>query len=221
MLASVNRETIIEKTVEFVKDTLQGAEGGHDWHHTLRVWRTAQHIAQTEKVDPFIVSLGSLLHDIADAKFNDGDESVGPRLASEFLQSVNVDEDIVEHVVQIITHISFKGGNEEQTFRSPEIDVIQDADRLDAIGAIGIARTFNYGGHKGRELYNPDIPPKLDMTRQEYKNSRAPTINHFYEKLLLLAERMNTVTGRALAEKRHQFMESFLEEFYWEWNGES
>ncbi len=221
MLASVNREASIENTVEFVKETLQGAEGGHDWFHTLRVWKTAQRIARTESVDPFVVSLGALLHDIADAKFHRGDESVGPSLASAFLRAEGVDEGVVEHVVHIITHISFKGGNEVQSFRSPELDVVQDADRLDAIGAIGIARTFNYGGHMGRKLYDPDIEPNLGMSKEEYRNSTAPTINHFYEKLLLLKERMNTKTGRALAEGRHQFMKEFLDRFYREWEGES
>ncbi len=215
----MDKETIIERTVQFVKETLQDAEGGHDWFHTQRVWRTAKHIAQTEHVDPFVVSLGALLHDIADAKFHGGDEAVGPAKASAFLRSLSVDERVVEHIVNIITHISFKGGNEEQIFHSPELDVIQDADRLDAIGAIGIARTFNYGGHKGRELYNPSIPPNLHMSKEEYRNSTAPTINHFYEKLLLLKDRMNTDTGKALAAKRHRFMEEFLDEFYQEWDG--
>ncbi|MBN2860146.1 MAG: HD domain-containing protein [Sphaerochaetaceae bacterium] len=217
----MNRETVIENTVEFVKETLQGAEGGHDWFHTLRVWNTAQRIARTENVDPFVISLGALLHDIADAKFHGGDESVGPSLASGFLRLEGVDEGVVEHVVQIITHISFKGGNEVQSFRSPELDVVQDADRLDAVGAIGIARTFNYGGHMGRKLYDPDIKANLNMSKEAYRSSTAPTINHFYEKLLLLKKRMNTKAGRALAEGRHQFMEEFLDRFYREWEGES
>ena len=221
MLYRVNKETIIENTVEFVKETLQGAEGGHDWFHTLRVWKTAQRIACTESVDPFVVSLGALLHDIADAKFHRGDESVGPGLASAFLRAEGAGEEVVSHVVQIITHVSFKGGNEVQSFRSPELDVVQDADRLDAIGAIGIARTFNYGGHMGRKLYDPDIEPNLRMSKEEYRNSSAPTINHFYEKLLLLKDRMNTRTGRALAEGRHQFMQEFLDRFYQEGEGQA
>ncbi len=149
-----------------------------------------------------------------------GDETVGPRQARAFLESLGVEESVVAHVENIVAHISFKGGNHEQAFRSPELDVVQDADRLDALGAIGIARAFAYGGHKGRELYNPAIPPNLNMTKEEYKRSAAPTINHFYEKLLLLKDRMNTATGRAMAERRHLFMETYLEEFYREWEGE-
>ncbi len=202
-----------------MQETLSGAEGGHDWWHTYRVWKSAKRIAEGEQVDSFIVELGALLHDIADAKFHGGDETIAPRMAENFLSSVGVSEEVIRHVVQIITNVSFKGGNTLRTFRSGELDVVQDADRLDAIGAIGIARTFNYGGFKGRELYNPRIPAKLDMTVQEYRNSTAPTINHFYEKLLLLAERMNTETGRALAQGRHRFMLEYLEEFYGEWDG--
>jgi len=167
-----------------------------------------------------IVGLGALLHDIADSKFYDGDESVGPRMASEFLLRLNVDSAIIEHVLQIIKNISFKGGNKVQSFTSRELDVVQDADRLDALGAIGIARTFNYGGFKNRKIYDPSITPQLDMTPEQYKASTAPTINHFYEKLLLLKDKMNTETGRKLAQKRHQYMEAFLDQFYAEWEGD-
>jgi len=215
----MNQETVIQHTIEFVKQMLSDAEGGHDWWHIYRVWKLSKQIAQTEKVDIFIVELGALLHDIADSKFNDGDEEIGPRKAREFLTSLHVQEDVINHVENIISNISFKGGRHTQNFKSPELDVIQDADRLDAIGAIGIARTFNYGGHKNREIYNPEIEPNLSMTKKEYKNSDAPTINHFYEKLLLLKERMNTDTGKSMAEHRHKFMEQFLDEFYKEWDG--
>ncbi len=211
---------IVQKTVDFVKRTLAGAEGGHDWWHIYRVWNLSKHIAETEQVDLFVVELGALLHDIADSKFHDGDESIGPRMAMDFLLSLDVEKNIVDHVGEVIANISFKGGKHEQAFRSPELDVIQDADRLDAMGAIGIARTFCYGGHKNREIYNPDIKPNLDMTKEEYKNSTAPTINHFYEKLLLLKDRMNTKTGKAMAQSRHKYMEQFLDEFYREWKGE-
>jgi uncharacterized protein len=166
-----------------------------------------------------VVSLGALLHDIADSKFYNGDEGIGPKISREFLFKNNVDSTIIEHVIQIIENISFKGGKENQKFRSPELDVIQDADRLDAIGAIGIARCFNYGGFKNRKIYDPEIKPNLKMTKEEYKSSSAPTINHFYEKLLLLKDRMNTKTGRQIAEKRHQYMERFLKQFYAEWDG--
>lgn len=217
---NMNQETVIQKTIDFVKEVLSDAEGGHDWWHIFRVWKISKHIAQTEKVNMFIVELGALLHDIADSKFYDGDEEIGPRKAREFLSSLNVQEDVIIHVENIISNISFKGGKHTQKFKSPELDVIQDADRLDAVGAIGIARTFNYGGHKGREIYNPEIKPNLNMTKEEYKSSNAPTLNHFYEKLLLLKDRMNTKTGKSMAENRHKFMEQFLDEFYKEWNGE-
>ncbi|HMQ49282.1 MAG TPA: HD domain-containing protein [Saprospiraceae bacterium] len=216
----LNQDTILEKTIFYVQQELAQAEGGHDWWHIYRVWKMAKHIAQHEEVDLFVVELGALLHDIADAKFHGGDESIGPRKARAFLESLTVPENTIQQVENIILHISFKGGNEASPFYSPELAVVQDADRLDAIGAIGIARAFNYGGFKNRALYDPAIPPKLDMTKEEYKASQAPTINHFYEKLLLLKDRMNTKTGKAIAEKRHQFMEVFLEEFYREWEAE-
>ena len=211
---------LISDTIEFVKRKLHDAEGGHDWFHIERVYRNTMLIAQTEKVDNTVVSLGALLHDIADSKFHNGDETVGPKMARTWLESQRTDPEIIDHVIQIIDNISFKGGNEAQKFRSLELDVVQDADRLDAIGAIGVARAFNYGGFKDRKLYDPAIPPNLHMTKEEYKKSTAPTINHFYEKLLLLKDRMNTETGKRLAEDRHAFMEGFLNQFYAEWNGE-
>jgi len=214
------QEKIIQKVITYVQETLKGAEGGHDWWHIYRVWKSAKQIAQAEKVDLFVVELGALLHDIADSKFHDGNEEIGPQKSSALLKSLEVDEATILHVENIIRNISFKGGNETQKFKSAELDVVQDADRLDAIGAIGIARTFNYGGFKNREIYNPNIAPNLNMTKEEYKNSTAPTINHFYEKLLLLKDRMNTATGKKMAIHRHQVMENYLEEFYQEWEGE-
>jgi len=216
----MNKQQVISNTENFVEATLKNAEGGHDWFHILRVWNNAKLIAKDEKVDVFIVELGALLHDIADSKFHNGDETVGPKVAREFLESQKVEEAIIIHIENIITNISYKGGNFDQKFRSPELDVIQDADRLDAIGAIGIARCFNYGGFKNRPLHNPEIKPNLNLTKEEYKKSNAPTINHFYEKLLLLKDRMNTKTGKKIAEERHQYMETFLQQFYDEWNGE-
>ena len=213
------QQTLIENTITFVKATLANAEGGHDWFHIERVYNNAMHIAKGELVDELVVALGALLHDIADSKFFNGDETVAPKMATEFLISQNCDSAVIEHVVQIIKNISFRGGNKAQEFTSPELDVVQDADRLDAIGAIGIARTFNYGGFKNRKLYDPEVKPQLDMTVDEYKKSTAPTINHFYEKLLLLKDRMNTKTGKKIAEKRHAYMEGFLEQFYLEWEG--
>lgn len=212
--------SLIDNTIVFVKEKLQNAEAGHDWFHIERVYKNALLIASEEECDLTIVKLGALLHDIADSKFNDGDETVGPKVARAFLESQNASEETIVHVISIIENISFKGGNFEKKFTSKELEIVQDADRLDALGAIGIARTFNYGGFKNRQLYNPAIPPKLNMSKEEYKNSESPTLNHFYEKLLLLKDKMNTPTGKKLAEQRHKFMEHFLAQFYAEWDGE-
>jgi uncharacterized protein len=211
---------LIEATKSFVKETLKNAEGGHDWFHTERVYNNALLISKTEAVDVFVVQLGALLHDIADSKFHDGDETVGPKMAREFLFSHNVDSTVIEHVVNIINHISFKNSLDGKSgFTSKELEVIQDADRLDAIGAIGIARCFNYGGFKNRPIYDPSIQPNLNMSKEDYKTSASPTINHFYEKLLLLKDKMNTKTGKQIAENRHQFMDLYLKQFYNEWGG--
>lgn len=215
----MSRPTLIKNTAEFVKQTLAGAEAGHDWWHILRVWNNAKLIAQTEEADMTVVELGALLHDIADAKFHDGDEEIGPRKAVEFLRSQGAPEDVINQVELIVRHISFKSGIDGQTYFSKELAVVQDADRLDAMGAIGIARAFTYGGYKGRELYNPGIAPNPNLTKEEYKKSNSPTINHFYEKLLLLKDKMNTQTGRRIAEQRHHFMEQYLDQFYAEWEG--
>jgi uncharacterized protein len=211
---------LIDKTILFVKEKLENAEGGHDWFHIERVYKNAVLISKNEVCDTTVVKLGALLHDIADSKFHDGDETVGPIIAREFLESENVDEEIITHVVNIIENISYKGGNFEKKFSSIELDVVQDADRLDAIGAIGIARTFNYGGFKNRALYDPNIAPNSSMTKEEYKKNDSPTLNHFYEKLLLLKDKMNTQTGKQIAQERHRYMEGFLAQFYAEWEGE-
>lgn len=216
-----HNKTIIEATKNYVRTTLKDAEGGHDWFHILRVYNNSKLIAKNEDVDELVVVLGALLHDIADSKFNDGDDTIGPKIAREFLFKHNVDSLVIEHVIKIIENISFNKSLEKgKKFKSPELDVIQDADRLDAIGAIGIARCFNYGGFKNRTLFDPSIKPNLDMTKEEYKKSKAPTINHFYEKLLLLSDTMNTKTGKRIAKQRHQFMEQYLDQFYAEWDGE-
>lgn len=217
----ISEKEIIQKTINYVKEVLFKAEGGHDWWHIFRVWKLSKHIAKFEEVDLFIVELGALLHDIADSKFHNGDEKIGALKARQFLTSLKVEESVIIHVENIINNISFKGGNQKRTFTSKELNVVQDADRLDAIGAIGISRAFNYGGYKNREIYNPKIEPNLTMTKEEYKKSTAPTINHFYEKLLLLKDRMNTKTGKAMAKHRHQFMKKFLDEFYKEWSGKA
>lgn len=213
-------DNLVEKTVDFVRQKLAGAEGGHDWFHIERVWKNARHIALNENVDILVVELAALLHDIADSKFHDGDEEIGPVTARHFLRQNELDEERINHVEQIIRNVSFKGGKTARTFSSHELDVVQDADRLDAIGAVGIARAFNFGGFKNRSLYNPAVKPDLEMDKETYKKSDSPTINHFYEKLLLLKDKMNTSTGRKMAEERHRFMENYLEQFYAEWNGE-
>jgi uncharacterized protein len=212
--------SLIDHTVSFVKKQLHGAEGGHDWFHIERVYKNALLIAKNEDCNLTVVGLGALLHDIADSKFHNGDETVGPKMAREFLKSHQVDEETIVHVIKIIENISYKGGNFEKQFHSKELNIVQDADRLDALGAIGIARTFNYGGFKNRVLYDPAIAPQLGMDKETYKKSQSPTLNHFYEKLLLLSGEMNTETGRQIASQRHQFMEDFLSQFYAEWNAQ-
>ncbi len=208
-----HESTLIENTINFVKQTLKNAEGGHDWWHIQRVHLNAKRIAANENVDQLVVELAALLHDISDSKFNGGNETLGAEIAADFLKKQVLTAERIEHVVQIINHISFKGGKEPRQFYSLELGVVQDADRLDAIGAIGIARCFNYGGFKGSEIYNPSISPNPNMTKEEYKKG-GPSINHFYEKLLLLKDLMNTQTGRSLAEHRHEFMQQFLQEFF-------
>ena len=217
----MDKEKIIAATIAFVKKELKNAEGGHDWFHIARVFKNSILISKDEKVDVFVVSLAALLHDIADPKFYNGDETVGPRVAIKFLKEQEVDEQIINHVVHIIKHISYKNSfnTASKKFTSIELEVVQDADRLDAIGAIGIARCFNYGGFKNRALYDPEIIPNLNMTKEQYKKSDAPTINHFYEKLLLLKDKMNTASGKKIAVERHSFMETYLQQFYDEWDG--
>lgn len=211
---------LISKTISFVKTKLENAEGGHDWFHIERVYRNAILISKDEVCDTTIVQLGALLHDIADSKFHDGDETIGPKIAREFLLAEKVNEEIINQVIKIIENISYKGGNFDKQFTSIELDIVQDADRLDAIGAIGIARMFNYGGFKNRLIYDPQIAPNLKMTKEEYKTNTSPTINHFYEKLFLLKDKMNTETGKEIAKERHRYMEGFLSQFYAEWEGE-
>lgn len=209
----------IQKTISFVKQTLENAEAGHDWFHIERVFKTALNINQEEKGNELVIALAALLHDIADPKFNNGDETLGPNLAQSFLQSIAVEEEAVNHVKLIIQHMSFKNSFDKNSFTSKEMQIVQDADRLDAIGAIGIARAFTYGGFKNRVLYDPAIKPEEHHSKESYKNTTAPTINHFYEKLLLLKDMMNTTAGKKIAAKRHQFMLDYLDQFYREWEG--
>lgn len=210
---------IIESTVAFVQDRLKFAEPGHDWSHIQRVWNNTKLILETEQADRLVCELAALLHDIADSKFHDGDETIGPRVAGEFLATLDLDSETVDHVQKIIFNMSFKASLESTAFRSKEMEIVQDADRLDALGAIGIARAFSFGGNKNREMYNPEVPVREYKNKEEYKNSQAPTINHFYEKLLLLKDQMNTPTAKRLATHRHDYMISFLDEFLDEWNG--
>ncbi len=216
----MDNQGLISNAILFVKQELENAEGGHDWFHIERVYKNALAISKEEVCDQTVVQLGALLHDIADSKFHNGDESIGPLKARQFLEKENVDAMTTDHIIKIIENISFKGGNFEKKFASIELDIVQDADRLDAIGAIGIARAFNYGGFKNRPLYNPNIAPNLHMNKEEYKSNEAPTLNHFYEKLLLLKDKMNTTSGKQIAQERHHYMENFLSQFYAEWDGE-
>jgi len=209
----------IQKTIQFVKQTLANAEAGHDWFHIERVYKTAQNINCKENGDTLVVSLAALLHDIADPKFNNGDEALGPNIAEAFLLSIKVDAETIEHVKLIIQNMSFKNSFDDTSFTSKEMQIVQDADRLDAIGAIGIARAFTYGGFKNRVLYDPVIKPEQHLTKDSYKNTTAPTINHFYEKLLLLKDMMNTSAGKEIAIERHNFMLIYLDHFYKEWEG--
>jgi uncharacterized protein len=210
---------IIAQTEAYVREALAIGGAGHDWWHVYRVWKNALHIAEQETVDLFVVELAALLHDIADHKFHGGDESIGPKTARAWLERLKVEEAIILHVTEIIASLSFKGAKVATPMRTLEGMIVQDADRLDAIGAIGIARAFAYGGSKGRLLHDPNVPIEYHTSFETYKNSPAPTINHFYEKLLLLKDRMNTATGRTLAQERHAYMENFLAQFYAEWEG--
>lgn len=210
--------TTIDKTVEFVKKQLEGAEAGHDWFHIERVWKLSKKIAATENCNGEVVELSALLHDIADPKFHNGDETLALKISRELLEGFSVDEETIAQVLFVIQNISFKNRNEAPKVLPIELKIVQDADRIDAIGAIGIARTFNFGGFKNNLMYHPDISPKLNMSKEEYKKSNGTTINHFYEKLLLLKDLMNTQEGKKIAEQRHQFMLNFLDQFYNEWN---
>jgi uncharacterized protein len=212
-------QATIQKTIDFVQKTLANAEAGHDWFHIERVFKTAQTINQQENGDELVVAFAALLHDIADPKFNNGDEELGPNMAASFLASIAVDAEVIAHVKLIIQNMSFKNSFDGAGFTSKEMQIVQDADRLDAIGAIGIARAFTYGGFKNRVLYDPAILPEEHLTKESYKNTTAPTINHFYEKLLLLKDMMNTDAGKAIAKERHNFMLLYLEHFYKEWEG--
>jgi len=214
----MSADALIEQTAAHVQAAMSGDGSGHDWWHIHRVWRMALRLGQHEGADLDVVQLAALLHDLGDQKFHGGDESVGPRMARDWLNRHDAPPALVEHVAEIIRDLSFKGAGVATPMRTLEGMVVQDADRLDAIGAVGIARAFAYGGHKGRLLYDPDVPPQMHASFAEYKRSSAPTINHFYEKLLLLKRLMNTAAARQVAEARHRFMETYLDQFYAEWD---
>ena len=211
---------LIEKTLAFVKEKLEGAEAGHDWFHIERVWKLSKKIAEKEGGNLEVIELSALLHDIADPKFHNGNETLALEISRNFLESEMVSEEIILQVLFIIKNISFKNRGELPENLPLELEIVQDADRLDAIGAIGIARTFNFGGFKNNLMYHPEIKPNLGMNKEEYKKSNGTTINHFYEKLLLLKDLMNTKTAKKIASERHDFMLKFLDEFYKEWKVE-
>lgn len=215
----MNQKEIIQQTKEYVREKLKGEGSGHDWHHVERVWKNAVYIGEKEGADLYVVQLGALLHDIADWKFYDGDETIGPKLTEEWLRKLQVDPVTILHTCSIIKKISFKGANYKEKIQTLEGKCVQDADRLDAIGAIGIARCFTFGGNKGNIIYDPLTPIKIEQSIEEYKLTNHPQINHFYEKLLLLKDLMNTETAKKIAEERHNFMELFLEQFFKEWKG--
>ncbi|VVB73773.1 HD domain protein [uncultured archaeon] len=215
----MNKRLIIKKTMEHVRKKMEDDRSGHDWWHVYRVWRAAVHIGKKEKADLFVVQLGALLHDIADWKLHGNDMAVGPRVAREWLELLDLDGETVSHVCDIIANTSFKGAGVKNRIRTKEGMVVQDADRLDAIGAIGIARAFVYGGMKGRIMHDPGVKPQPNQTFAAYKRDKGTTINHFYEKLLLVKDRMNTKTAKEMAHGRHAFMERYLERFYNEWEG--
>lgn len=217
----MNKQEIINNTVQYVREKLEGEASGHDWWHVYRVWKMAQNIGQKENVDMFVVELAALLHDIADFKFHDGDENMGAKISREWLEGQGAEEEIIEHVCDIVKNVSFKGAKVESGIKTKEGMVVQDADRLDAMGAMGIARTFAYGGSKNREIYNPEINPELHDSFEKYKNSNGSSINHFYEKLLLLKNLMNTESGKEFAQGRHEIMEKFLKDFLNEWESKA
>lgn len=215
----MNNKRIIEKAKEFVKQEMLKGDPGHDWSHVIRVNNSAKRIAKKEKADLFVVELSALFHDIADSKFTNGDETIAPKKITDFLKSLKVDDETIKKVIFIVKYMSFK--KEQPLEKSIEYKVVQDADRLDAIGAIGIARAFSFGGYKNRLIYNPEIKPNLDQSKEDYVKAEGTTINHFYEKLLLLKDLMNTEEGKKIAEKRHKIMEKYLTQFYKEWNGKA
>lgn len=213
----MNKKKLIAETEIFVKSFLEHESSGHDWWHINRVRATAMAIGNDEGADLFVVELAALLHDMDDWKLSD--EHVDSQKSKKWLEDCLLDPNLIEKICRVIEGVSFKGAQVNTSTDDLECRVVQDADRLDAIGAVGIARTFAYGGSRGRGIYDPNILPVMHADFEAYKKNNTHTINHFYEKLLLLKDQMQTKTGRALAEQRHQFMLTFLDQFFHEWNG--
>ncbi len=211
-------QALVDRVAARIKSRFLAESSGHDWYHIQRVWHLARQIAEQEGARRDIAELGALVHDIADWKFHDGDDRIGPRQAELLMTSEGAPAEVIAAVVDIVATISYKGAGVATPMRTLEGQCVQDADRLDAIGAIGIARCFAYGGHAGRLMHDPEQAPALHQSAAAYKASKGASLNHFYEKLFLLKARMNTATGRRLAEPRHQFMEDFVQQFLAEWN---
>lgn len=214
-----DKDRVIDDVKQSIKTQFENDSSGHDWFHIERVWKLAKQIALKEKANVFIVELGALLHDIADHKFVDDFETESIKRTESILKSFDLDNDTIEQVKHIVLNCSFKGGIEKSKMKSIEGKIVQDADKLDAIGAIGIARTFAFGGKFGSLLYHPNIKPIQHKSLESYQKNRTHTINHFYEKLLLLKDLMHTQSAKQIALQRHQFMEDFLTQFFNEWNG--
>jgi uncharacterized protein len=214
-------EKLVEKVSEYIQNKFKDSEGSHDWHHIERVWKLSKYIQQKEGGDLLVIELAALLHDVSDHKYNGGDWEKGSQLTAEILLDFEAPMDLIQKIQLVVSQVSFKGAKVADLSDTVEAKIVQDADRLDAIGAIGIARAFSYGGSKHRPLFDPAVSPILHQTADEYKNSVSHTVNHFYEKLFLLKDRMNTITAKSIATKRHALMEAFLEEFYSEWKVES
>lgn len=213
----MDKTKIVEDIKGYLKKAFEGESTGHDYWHALRVAKMAKLIAKKEKGNLFLIEVSALLHDIADWKFYGGNTKAGSEKARSLLKTLGADDKTIEDICHIIDNVSFKGAGAKNEMKSKEGFIVQDADRLDVIGAIGIARTFAFGGHNDREIYNPEIKPKLHATFEEYKNNKSTSINHFYEKVLLLKDRLNTKTAKKIATRRHKFLQSYLKQFFEEW----
>lgn len=214
----MEKNKIIAEIKKYLKDEFNGEPTGHDFWHSQRVWKMSKEIAKKEGGNIFTIELAALLHDVADWKFCKGDEKAGSKKARKLLKKIGVEEAIIKKVCDIIDNVSFKGAGEKNGIENKEGMIVQDADRLDVIGAIGIARVFAFGGFAGREIYNPEIKPKIHKTFKDYKKSKSTSINHFFEKVLFLKDRLNTKTAKSIAQKRHKFLNDYLKQFFKEWN---